>query len=38
MIDKKIAQALPISPAELAACPLSLRLRNAAARLLLPYL
>lgn len=38
IIDKKIEQALPISPAELTASPLPLRLRNAAARLLLPYL
>lgn len=38
MIDNKIARTRPVSPAELAARPLPLRLRDAGARLLLPYL
>lgn len=38
MIDDKVAKSRPVSPAALAARPLMLRLRDAAARLLLPYL
>lgn len=38
MIDAKIARARRISPATLAARPLPLRLRDAGARLMLPYL
>lgn len=38
MIDNKIAGARPISSADLSARPLPLRLRDAGARLLLPYL
>lgn len=38
LIDAKIARARRLAPAELAARPLPARLRDAAARLLLPYL
>ncbi len=38
MIDAKIARGCPLSPDALACEPVWLRLRNAAARLLLPYL
>jgi cardiolipin synthase A/B len=38
IIDAKIARAQKLSYAELAACPVPIRLRDAAARLLMPYL
>jgi len=38
MIDDRIARARTLSPAEIAARPMPLRLRDAAARLFLPYL
>ncbi len=38
LIDDKLARSRPLVPAELAARPVPLRLRDAAARLLLPYL
>jgi hypothetical protein len=38
LIDAKIAQAKSLSPDQLARRPLPIRLRDAAARLLLPYL
>ncbi len=38
LIDDKLARSRPLDPAELAARPVPVRLRDAAARLLLPYL
>ena len=38
IIDAKIARARKLSYAELAARPVAIRLRDAAARLLMPYL